>query len=90
MSLRDVKTGNIVAIDELGSLQDIQSESAVFSQEKDFISYIEVAELEAGMYELEILVLKALFIPTKNYQTCLTFDFVLEYVSRSTIRADSD
>ena len=45
-------------------------------------SYIEVASLKAGIYDLEIEIRKSLFIPTDNFLTCINFDLTIEYVSR--------
>jgi hypothetical protein len=35
------------------------------------------------MYTLEIAIPKANFLPTKEHETCLNFDLVVEYVSRT-------
>jgi len=46
-------------------------------------TFIEEPRIDAGMYTLEIIVPRAAFLPTKEYSTCLNFDLVVEYVSRT-------
>lgn len=46
-------------------------------------TFVEVASLPAGNYLIEIALKRSLFLPTKNYKTCLNFDLVVEYISRS-------
>jgi hypothetical protein len=46
-------------------------------------TFIEEPRIDAGMYTLEIAVPRAAFLPTKEYSTCLNFDLVVEYVSRT-------
>jgi hypothetical protein len=52
-------------------------------------SYIEVPWLDAGRYRLEIVIRRSLFLPTKQYPTCLAFGLVVEYVSRDRSRTDA-
>ena len=54
------------------------------------ISYIEVASLDSGAYDLEILIPKSAFLPTKEYKTCVSFDLSVEFVSRSVRDTDTD
>lgn len=49
----------------------------------DMASYIELPHIEAGKYTLEITLRKSLFLPTKKFPTCLSFNLVAEYVTRS-------
>jgi hypothetical protein len=46
------------------------------------LSYIELVDIPAGIYELVVSIDKALFMPpfSSSYQTCLTFDLNLEHV----------
>jgi len=46
-------------------------------------TFVEVPSLPAGNYLIEIALKRSLFLPTKNYKTCLNFDLVVEYISRS-------
>jgi hypothetical protein len=46
-------------------------------------TFIEEPRIDAGMYTLEVAIPKAAFLPTKEHATCLNFDLVVEYVSRT-------
>lgn len=82
MSLIDTKTKNVLAVETIGSMQDIELETSSINLEDDMLTYIEIPNIDAGMYEIQILVVKGLFLPTKKFETCLVFDFVIEYVTR--------
>lgn len=58
------------------------------NMEQDMLTFIEVPKIEAGLYEIQIMVVKGLFLPTKRFQTCLTFDLVIEYVGVSQNKPD--
>lgn len=45
------------------------------------LTFIEIPNIPAGLYELQILVVKGLFLPTKKFKTCITFDLVIEYIT---------
>jgi hypothetical protein len=64
MQLRDKKTGNTIAIEDIESLEDIQSTTEEISFDNDMVSFIEIASIEAGSYELQIIIMKSLFLPT--------------------------
>ena len=53
-------------------------------------TFVEVANLNSGNYYIEIALQRSLFLPTKNFRTCLNFDLVVEYVSRSKNAKDRD
>jgi len=52
-------------------------------------SYVEIQWLDAGRYRLEIVLRRSLFLPTKQYPTCLAFRLVVEYVARTRGRTDA-
>ena len=82
MMLVDKKTNNVIAVEKTNSLESVDtSEEDVSMSENDIISFIEIPNLDQGVYELKIFVMKALFLPTKLFKTCLNFDFQLEYVT---------
>lgn len=83
MTLVDKKTNNIIAVEKIGSLEDINTDNDEITMDNDMISFIELPSIDEGMYELQILVMKSLFLPTVQYKTCLNFDLTLEYVSRN-------
>lgn len=83
MSLIDKKTNNIIAIENVVSLEDVQGEDEVISLDNDMVSAIEIPSINSGAYELQVLIQKSLFLPTKAYRTCLNFDFTLEYIART-------
>ena len=89
MTLIDSKTKNIVALEKTSSLEDVSSAGQEFSLDNDMITYIEVPKIEAGLYELQIHVMKSLFLPTHKFATCLNFDLTVEYVSRQIYQDDS-
>ena len=53
-------------------------------------TFVEVADLNSGNYYIEIALQRSLFLPTKNYKTCLNFDLVVEYISRSKNAKDGE
>lgn len=83
MSLVDVKTKNILAIEDIETLEDIQSGLEDASMDEDMVSFIEMPKIPAGDYELQILVMRSLFLPTKEFPTCISFDLSIEYIVRS-------
>jgi hypothetical protein len=83
MTLIDSKTNNVVAIEKISSLEDIDTKGDEITMDNDMITYIELPSIDEGLYELQILVMKSLFLPTIKYKTCLNFDLTIEYVSRN-------
>ena len=72
----------MVKIERTSSLEGDESSPKLISSEADMATYVEVPSIPAGHYRLEVGVQKALFLPTKQYPTCLAFDLVVEYVVR--------
>ena len=64
LSLVDLKTKNILAIEDIATLEDLQAGLEAESMDDDMVSFIEVPKLDAGEYELQILVMRSLFLPT--------------------------
>jgi co-chaperonin GroES (HSP10) len=53
LTLYNKKTGDIVAVEKYTSLEDIEGDNkGIVSSSSDMMSYLEVADLEAGDYEL--------------------------------------
>lgn len=52
MSLIDKKTNNIIAIENVVSLEDVQGDDDVISLDNDMVSAIEIPSLNSGAYEL--------------------------------------
>ena len=51
------------------------------------VSYIELPQISAGEYELELIIDKSLYLYQRKSPSCLTFDLSLEHVA---IRHNSD
>ena len=83
MRLIDDRTGGIVSKHRTSSLEGEKHTSNIISLKNDMASFIEEPRIQAGMYTLEILIPKAAFLPSKEHKTCLNFDLVVEYVSRT-------
>jgi hypothetical protein len=83
MRLVDDRTGGVVALHRTSSLEGQRHSSQVISDANDVATFIEEPRIDAGMYTLEIAVPRAAFLPTKEHATCLSFDLVVEYVSRT-------
>jgi len=83
MRLLDDRTGGVVALHRTSSLEGQRHSSQVLSDANDVATFIEEPRIDAGMYTLEIAVPRAVFLPTKEHATCLSFDLVVEYVSRT-------
>jgi hypothetical protein len=84
MTLIDERTGDVVKLERTSSLEgDKEAPAQAVSQAHDTTSFIEVPALEAGQYRLEIVLRRSLFLPTKQWPTCLSFDLVAEYVART-------
>lgn len=85
LTLRDRATENVIAVEKYESLEDYEgdTEDSIFSLDNDMVSYIEIPSVDVGDYDLEILVRKFLFLPSKKDRTCLNFDLFIEYVSRT-------
>jgi len=82
MSLIDETNGAVIQLERTSSLEGEGRKTDGEVNAADMASYIEVPTLAQGSYRLEIAVQKALFLPTREYPTCLTFDLVVEYVAR--------
>jgi len=82
MALIDSSTGDVVELELTSSLEGEGDSAPSLTTENDMASYIEVPALDAGRYVLEIALQRSLFLPTKQHQTCLSFDLVVEYVVR--------
>lgn len=83
MQLIDDRTGGVIALQRTSSLEGERHASQVISEANDLATFIEEPRIDAGMYTLEIAVPRAAFLPTKEFATCLSFDLVVEYVSRA-------
>ena len=83
MRLVDDRTGGVVAVHRTSSLEGPKHTSHILSLQNDMASFIEEPRIEAGMYTLEIAIPRAAFLPTKEHSSCLNFDLVVEYVSRT-------
>jgi hypothetical protein len=83
MRLIDDRTGGVVALYRTSSLEGSRRSSQVIHVANDLATFIEEPRIDAGMYTLEIAVPRACFLPTKAYATCLTFDLIVEYTSRT-------
>lgn len=83
MRLIDDRTGGVVALHRTSSLEGQRHSSQVIGEANDVATFIEEPRIDAGMYTLEIAVPRAAFLPTKEHATCLSFDLVIEYVSRT-------
>ncbi|CDW81429.1 laminin subunit alpha-like [Stylonychia lemnae] len=84
LSLTDKKTSNVIAIETFGSLEDIDTQIKDMTPTNDMVSYVEIPNLEAGDYTLQIMIQKGLFLKKSvNDIACIGFDFTLEYVARS-------
>lgn len=88
LSLYDEQTGGLSQVERTASLEGDRESGTPLSAASDMASYVEVPWLEAGRYRLEIVIRKSLFLPTKQYPTCLAFGLVVEYVTRVQGRAD--
>lgn len=83
MRLVDDKTGGVVSKQRTSSLEGEKHSSKVISLKNDMVTFIEEPRIQSGMYTLEIMIPKAAFLPSKEHNTCLNFDLVVEYVSRT-------
>lgn len=83
MRLIDDRTGGVVSLHRTSSLEGEHHSSNVISLSNDMATFIEEPRIEAGLYTLEIAIPKAIFLPTKEHSSCLNFDLVVEYVSRT-------
>jgi len=83
MRLLDDRTGGTVALHRTSSLEGERHSSQVISDANDVATFIEEPRIDAGMYTLEIAIPRGAFLPTKEHATCLAFDLVVEYVSRT-------
>ena len=83
MYLIDDRTGGVVAVQRTSSLEGDRHSSNILSMKSDMASFIEEPRIEQGVYTMEIAIPKAVFLPTKEHPSCLTFDLVVEYVSRT-------
>ena len=45
-------------------------------------SFIELHSIQKGQYNLEVIIPAGLFFPTKEFQTCVGFDFAIEYFKK--------
>lgn len=79
MTLRDAQ-GEVVSFDKAGPMEDkIQLQV----DKPDMASYIEVDSIDQGRYTLEIAIPTATFLPTKDFESCVSFNLMVEYVKRS-------
>lgn len=46
------------------------------------VSYIQKSYTNRGHYTLEILIPRGLFLSASDYETCLAFDLVIEYIKK--------
>jgi len=83
MNLYDEHTGALTQIDRTSSLEGDRESGSPLSDAADMATYLEVPWLDAGRYRLEIVIRRSLFLPTKQYPTCLSFGLVVEYVARA-------
>ena len=74
--------GSVIGVDRAASLETKPNDSQTFKPESDAAVYFEEPRIDAGKYQLEILVPSGLFLPSKQYDTCLCFDLIIEYVKR--------
>lgn len=54
----------LVAKEKQASLEDIEQQADAFELDNDMTSYIEIPALNEGLYEMQILIRKFLFLPT--------------------------
>jgi hypothetical protein len=83
MALYDEKTGVLAQPDSTSSLEGDKESGTPLSTASDMATYVEVPWLDSGRYRLEIILRRALFLPTIHYPTCLAFGLVVEYVARA-------
>jgi len=83
MRLIDDRTGGTVSLHRTSQLEGEKHTSKVIGLQNDMATFIEEPRIEAGMYTLEVAIPRAAFLPTKAHSTCLNFDLVVEYVSRT-------
>jgi hypothetical protein len=87
MTLTDESTGDIVELERTSSLQGTRPSK---HERNDMATYIEIPEIDAGNYELELLIQRSMFLPTNVFPTCLEFTFVIEYIVRDKHHHDED
>ena len=80
MKLVNSDTGREIATEKDGVLDEAYSEDGTLSEGNDFISYIEVKDLSPGPYELHIMIPKLLFQDNSEWPSCLSFNFIAEYL----------
>lgn len=88
MSLYDEGTGGLTHVERTSSLEGDRESGTPLSAASDMASYVEAPWLDAGRYRLEVVLRRSLFLPTKQYPTCLAFGLVVEYVARAQGGAD--
>jgi len=89
LSLYDERTGGIIQSERTASLEGDRESGTPLSAASDMASFVEVPKLDAGRYRLEIVIRRSMFLPTKQYPTCLAFGLVVEYVARDRSIADT-
>ena len=52
--------------------------------------FLEAKNLAAGSYTLEVRIPKGVWLVTSSYETCISFDFVMEYFFAGTLENQSD
>jgi hypothetical protein len=82
MTLTEKETGDIVAVEKTASLEGNERLMPFVKRVKDMTSFIEVLDIQAGRYLLEIEIPRAYFLSTSKFPTCLGFDLVVEYIVR--------
>ena len=80
MALFGESTGSIIKVDRTSSLEAHAVQG--LSTDNDMATFIEIPSIDAGNYMLEVVLRRALFLPTKKYPTCLSMTLVSEYVVR--------
>ena len=70
-------------MEDIATLEDIQNGLEDASMDDDMVTFLELPKIAAGEYELQILVMRSLFLPTREFTTCISFALSIEYIVRS-------
>jgi hypothetical protein len=100
LSLSD-SAGRVVAIEKTNMLDSVQtnndqglnndeSSAAEAPGSRDMLHSIELPELNQGKYKLKIGLPRAYWIKQQKFETCLSFDFIMEYMQRRSAAQTAD
>ena len=78
MTLVRTSDGTEIAVDVTELLDTVYDDVNVAGAD-DMLSFIQIPSLEAGDYQLQIIVPKGHWTYTRQFETCLNFRVVLEY-----------